>query len=78
MKRVLLTLCGMTALAITGMAQGQDAPAAAAPATPDKTAAEREKALQEQEQLNRQFREFEQSLLRLAYRLERSSKPEDR
>src|SRR5437588_2431201 len=39
---------------------------------------QREDAVLEQERLARQFREFESSLLRLAQRLERSSKPEDR
>jgi hypothetical protein len=41
-------------------------------------AAEKDEAALEQERLSRQFREFEASLLRLAQRLERSSKPEDR
>lgn len=41
-------------------------------------ATEKDEAALEQERLSRQFREFEASLLRLAQRLERSSKAEDR
>jgi hypothetical protein len=44
----------------------------------DKTPARLDEAVVNQEILGRQFREFEQSLLRLAQRLERSPKPEDR
>lgn len=45
---------------------------------PPPPAARADEAAVNQEILARQFRDFEQSLLRLAQRLERSSKPEDR
>jgi hypothetical protein len=45
---------------------------------PEKRGARVDEAIINQEILARQFRDFEQSLLRLAQRLERSTKPEDR
>ncbi len=50
---------------------------AAEPAKPAKPATKEDPAVT-QEILSRQFRDFEQSLLRLAQRLERSGKPEDK
>jgi hypothetical protein len=53
-------------------------PLCAADPPADQPPARLDEAVVNQEILSRQFREFEQSLLRLAQRLERSPKPEDR
>ena len=50
----------------------------AKPAAPAEGGAEIQRSREQQEILNRRFRDFESSLLRLSQRLERSSKPEDR
>ena len=62
----------LLAMALAGL------PLCAADPPADKTPARLDEAVVNQEILGRQFREFEQSLLRLAQRLERSPKPEDR
>lgn len=69
----------LVAVALAGLPlRGADPPADQTPPPADKPPARLDEAVVNQEILGRQFREFEQSLLRLAQRLERSPKPEDR
>jgi hypothetical protein len=72
-----LALCSVLVLGLAWSARGADAPATPKPAAKP-VEVKPEEAAVSQEILARQFRDFEQSLLRLAQRLERSSKPEDR
>src|ERR1700736_2507320 len=76
MTHRLLALLGLSALALALVARADEPATKADPAESD--ASVREKSLEQQQILNRQFTEFEASLLRLAQRLEQSKNPEDR
>ncbi len=74
MKRLMLAMLGLTALALAVALRAEE------PAKPaeDKGSQLRDDVALRQQILARQFAEFEQSLLRLKQRLERSPKQEDR
>src|SRR5262245_60181426 len=75
-RRVLLSVFVLT-MAFLGIAEGADPQTAPKPKEKSVTL-DKEEAAVVQERLAGQFREFEAALLRLAQRLERSSKAEDR
>ena len=74
LRRFLASLM-LAAVALALVARAQDKPE---PEQKVDTAAIKDQAAIKQEVLARQFREFEQNLLRVAQRLERSAKQEDR
>src|SRR5207248_969245 len=76
MTRRVLVSCLILTMAFLVIAQGADPQAP--PAKPKSVTADKDEAVVDQERLAGQFREFEAALLRLAHRLERSSKTEDR
>jgi hypothetical protein len=88
MTRRLLAALGVTALAFVLAAQAADPPVKVSKPsdksspmpdlTPEKIALEQSEAAQKQTMLQRQFDDFKQSLLRLAHRLESSTKQEDK
>lgn len=74
--RPLLVLLGLLIAPALRAQEPEKEPAK--PAAPSADRAEVQKSLEQQEILNRRFRDFESSLLHLSQHLERSSKPEDR
>jgi len=83
----LLAALGVTALAFVLAAQAAepikinkpaDRPSATPDLSPEQIDLQQREAAQKQDQLKRQFDEFKQSLLRLAHRLESSTKQEDK
>lgn len=78
MTRRLLAIGAILAVSLTCIAWAQDPAPSKSDAKPAVGAREKDDATVAQDILARQFREFEQVLLRVAQRMERSSKPEDR
>src|SRR5260370_21139733 len=80
MNRFAITALGLLAFGFILVVRGDEPKSDdAAKSKDDKSSAAIKKEAQENQQiLERRFKEFEQSLLRLAQRLEKSTKPEDR
>ena len=78
MTRRVLALVGMLALGLVLVARADDPDKPKDNSGSSNIIENKNKAIEQQEILQRQFKDFEQALLRVARRLARSAKPEDR